>query len=217
MKQKGQVWKDHKQNEVPTYAIRRVLRVEEKHSHKIAEAALLAEKYLRKVVELTREAYSEVYEEKVRDAKIMNRKEPTDGMSISSFDNSVEIKITKPDYVYFDSTYSSMVKEKFDEYFNSFEDSEQVSLLRAMVNDLLYSPKGSVDMSKVLRLRKHRDSIQNSKKLSSNAQLFVDAVDLFDKAIRTKPGSMGIYIDVRDENGITRRIPLKYTDVWNAQ
>lgn len=213
MKQKGTTWIDHKQKEVPTYAIRKVLKVEEKHAHRVADAALLAEKYLRKAVELAREAYSEVYEEKVRDAKIMNRKEPTDGMTISSFDNSVEIKITKPDNVYFDPTYASMVKEKFDEYFDSFEDSESVALLRQMVNDLLYSPKGNIDMSKVLRLRKHRENIQHSRKLSKNATLFIEAVDLFDKAIRTKPGSMGIYIDIRDENGISRRIPLKYTDI----
>lgn len=213
MKQKGPVWKDHKGQECPTYAIRRVFRTEEKHAHKIADAALRAETALRKVVELTRAAYEEVYDEKCRDAKIMNRKDPTDGMSISSFDSSVEIKITKPDNVYFDTTYSGMVKEKFDEYFNSFEDSESVALLRGIVNDLLYSPKGNVDMSKVLRLRKHRDQVQNSKKLSHKSELFIEAVDLFDKAIRTKPGAMGIYVDVKDSNGIKRRIPLKYTDV----
>ncbi|HLN56114.1 MAG TPA: DUF3164 family protein [Bacteroidales bacterium] len=213
MRQKGQVWTDHKNNEVPTYAIRRVLKVEEKHSHKIAEAALLAEKYLRKVVELTREAYEEVFEEKCKDAKIYNHKAPTEGMSISAFDNSVEIKITKPDNVYFDPTYTGMVKEKFEEYFKSFEDNDAIKFLRDLVNDLLFSPKGSVDMNKVLRLRKHRDSIQSSRKINHNATLFIEAVDLFDKAIRTKPGTMGIYIDVKDEKGITRRIPLKYTDI----
>ena len=213
MKQKGPVWKDHKGQECPTYAIRRVFRTEEKHAHKIADAGLQVEKALRKLVGLTRAAYEEVYDEKCRDAKIMNRKDPTDGMTISSFDSSVEIKITKPDNVYFDTTYSTMVKEKFDEYFNSFEDSDAVALLRGIVNDLLYSPKGNVDMGKVLRLRKHRDQVQNSKKLSHKASLFIEAVDLFDKAIRTKPGAMGIYIDVKNDNGTKRRIPLKYTDV----
>jgi len=213
MRQKGTTWIDHKKKEVPTYAIRRVLKTEEKHSHRIASAGLLVEKYLRKLVELTRDAYEEVYDEKVRDAKIMNHREPTEGMTISSFDNTIEIKITKPDNVYFDTTYSALVKEKFDEYFNSFEDSESITLLRNIVNDLLYSPRGNVDMSKVLRLRKHRDQVQNSRKLSHKASLFIEAVDLFDKAIRTKPGSMGIYIDIKDKNGTKRRIPLKYTDV----
>ncbi len=213
MKQKGTVWTDHKGNDIPTYAIRRVFKTEEKHAHKIAGAGIQVEKALRRLVEATRAAYVEVYDEKCRDAKIMNRKEPTDGMTISSFDNSVEVKITKPDNVYFDTTYSTMVKEKFDEYFNSFEDSESVALLRGIVNDLLYSPKGNIDMSKVLRLRKHRDQVQNSKKLSHKSELFIEAVDLFDKAIRTKPGSMGIYIDLRSDNGVKRRIPLKYTDI----
>ena len=212
MKQKGTMWIDHKKKEVPTYAIRKVLKTEEKHSHRIAGAGLRVEKYLRKLVELTRDAYEDVYEEKVRDAKIMNHREPTEGMSISSFDNTIEIKITKPDNVYFDTTYSALVKEKFDEYFSSFEDSESIALLRGIVNDLLYSPRGNIDMSKVMRLRKHREEVQKSKKLSHKAALFIEAVDLFDKAIRTKPGAMGIYIDIKDKNG-KRRIPLKYTDV----
>lgn len=213
MRQKGKMWRDHKGNDMPTYAINPVIRTEEKHAHRIAEAALQAEKGLRKLVELTRLAYTEVYDAKMIDAKIKNIKPPTDGMSISSFDNTVEIKITKPDNVFFDTTYTSMVKDKFDEYFNSFDDSEAVKILRDMVTDLLYSPSGRVDMNKVLRLRKHRDRIQNSKKLSTNGHLFIEAVDLFDKAIRNKPGTMGIYVDIKDVDGVKRRIPLKYTDI----
>jgi hypothetical protein len=213
MKQKGPVWKDYKGNDVPTYAINPVLRVEEKHSHRIAAAALRAEKALKEVMQLTSEAYEEVYRAKLLDAKIKENKPPTDGMSINSFDNSIEIKITKPENVVFDSTYTSLIKEKFDGYFNSFEDSEAVAFLRDIVTSLLYSPTGRIDMGKVLRLRKHRDRIQSNKKMSQNATLFIEAVDLFDKAIRTKPGSMGIYIDVKDEKGMARRIPLKYMDV----
>lgn len=213
MKQKGKVWQDHKGNGIQTWAINPVLRVEEKHSHRIADAALRVEKALRDLVDLTRKAYDEVYKAKMVDAKIKNLKQPTDGMSIASFDNTVEVKITKPDNVFFDSTYTSLVKDKFDEYFNSFEDSDAVKLLRSMVTSLLYSPSGKVDMNKVLRLRKHRDSIQNNKKQSVNSHIFIEAVDLFDKAIRTKPGTMGIYVDVKDDKGIKRRIPLKYTDI----
>jgi len=213
MKQKGQVWKDYKGNDVQTYAIRTVLKVEEKHSHRIADAALQVEKSLRKLVEVTRSAYDKVYEAKINDAKIQDHKPPTDGMSISSFDNTIEIKITKPDNIFFDTTYTSLVRDKFDAYFNSFEDNESIRILRDMVTSLLYSRSGKVDMGKVLRLRKHREQIQSSKKLSVNSQLFIDAVDLFDKAIRTKPGSMGIYVDIKDDKGVARRIPLKYTDI----
>lgn len=213
MKQKGKMWCDHKGNDMPTYAINPVIRCEEKHAHRIAEAALQAEKCLRKVVGLTRAAYAEVYDAKMLDAKIKNIKPPTDGMSISSFDNTIWIKITKPDNLFFDPTYTNMIKDKFDEYFNSFEDSEAVKILRDIVTDLLYSPTGRVDMNKVLRLRRHRDRIENSKKLQDNGKLFIEAVDLFDKAIRSKPGSMGIYIDIKDSDGNPRRVPLKYTDI----
>lgn len=212
-RQEGSVWKDHKGNEIPTYAINPVLKCEEKHSIRIAKAALETEKALRKVVSLVRAAYEEVYSAKLLDAKIKENKAPADGMTINSFDNTVEVKVTKPDSITFDSTYTSIVKEKFDAYFNSFEDSEAVQFLREIVSDLLYSPTGRIDMNKVLRLRKHRDRISNSKKLSKNASLFIEAVDLFDKAIRSKPGTMGIYISIKDENGTFRRIPLKYMDV----
>lgn len=213
MRQKGLVWTDHKGNEVPTYAISPVLKCEERHVHKIAEAAKLAEKYLAKVVSLTREAYEEVYEAKIHDAKIKGHKPPTDGMSINAFDGSISVKITKPDNVYFDTTYTAIVKEKFDEYFRSFEGSEAVEFLRDLVNDLLYSPGGNVDMSKVLKLRKYRDRLQSSRQLSKNGAIFIEAVDLFDKAIRSKPGNMGIYVDVADEHKKLRRVNLKYTDL----
>lgn len=214
MKQKGTVWTDHKGNEVPTYAINPVLKAEEKHSQRIAKAALIAEKALSDLVSLTRGAYAEIYKAKLLDAKIKEHKAPTEGMSIRAFDSSIEIKITKPDNFFFDTTYTGLIKEKFDAYFNSFgEDSEAIKFLRDIVTSLLYSPNGNIDMNKVLRLRRQRDRIQNSKKLSINSELFIEAVDLFDKAIRTKPGSMGIYIDIKDANGVNRRIPLKYTDI----
>lgn len=212
-RQEGTVWKDHKGNEMPTYAINPVLKAEERHTQRIARAALRAEKAIREVVELTRVAYVEVYNAKILDAKIKDHKPPTDGMTMCSFDNTIEVKITKPDNMSFDTTYTSLVREKFDAYFNSFEDSEAVQFLREIVTSLLYSPTGRIDMNKVLRLRKHRDRVQNSKKLSKNASLFIEAVDLFDKAIRTKPGLMGIYVTIKDEKGISRRIPLKYTDI----
>jgi hypothetical protein len=41
--------------------------------------------------------------------------------------------------------------------------------------------------------------------------MFVEAVDLFDKAIRTEPGNRLFYVDVKEGNKM-RRVALKYTD-----
>jgi hypothetical protein len=68
-------------------------------------------------------------------------------------------------------------------------------------------------MGKVLKLRKYRDRLQSSRQLSKNGVIFIEAVDLFDKAIRSKPGNMGIYVDVADEHKKLRRVNLKYTDL----
>jgi len=206
--------RDAKGNEVPTYAINPVLKIEDKHARKILKAALNAEKYLKEVVLLTNEAHSEVYSAKMKDAKIKGHKDPTDGMTINAFDGSCEVKVTKPDNLYFDNDYTAIVKGKFEDYFNSFNNnSEELILMRDIVNDLLFTTGGKLDQNKVLKLRKYRDRLTNSKRLSENAQKFIDAVDLFDKAIRTKPGSTGIYVSIRDEFGKLRPVAINYFKV----
>jgi hypothetical protein len=215
MKQSGKIWKDHAGKEIPRYAISPVLRLEDKHAHKIVEAALKAEKFLKEVTDLTRAAHEEVYAAKILDAKIKGREgKPTDGMTISSFDNTIQVKVTKPDNLTFDSTYTNLVKEKFDEYFATFDQaSPEMSFIRELVKDLLFSPGGKIDQGKVLRLRKYRDRFKNSKTRNQKAILFIEAVDIFDKAVRTKPGNTGVYVDIEDENGKLRRVALKYTDI----
>ena len=206
--------KDARGNDVPTYAINPVLKIEDKHSKKIVKAALMAERYLKEVVELTTAAHNEVYQAKMKDAKIKGNKTPYDGMTIGAFDGSSEVKVTKPDNLTFDNTYTKMVKDKFDEYFESFgKDSEGMISLRDVVSYLLYTSGSKFDQNKVLKLRKYRDRLLNSKRLSQNSQIFIDAVDLFDKAIRTKPGNMGIYVSARDESGKMQPIALSYFKV----
>jgi hypothetical protein len=215
MKQSGKIWKDHSGKEIPRYAISPVIRLEDEHANKIAKAALRAEKCIKEVVELTNAAHESVYSAKILDAKIKGRdRKPYDGMTISSFDSSIQVKVTKPDNLTFDSTYTELVKEKFDEYFATFDQaSPEMSFIRELVRDLLFSPGGKIDQGKVLRLRKYRDRFKNSKTRNQKAVLFIEAVDIFDKAIRTKPGNTGIYVDVLDENGKLRRVALKYTDI----
>lgn len=215
MKQTGKIWKDHAGHDIPRYAINPVLRIEDRHANKIADIALKVEKLLRELVELTRAAHEEIYAAKTLDAKIKGRdRTPYDGMTISSFDNSIQVKITKPDNMTFDNTYTNLVKEKFDEYFATYDtQNPEMDFIRKMIQGLLFSKGGNIDQGKVLRLRKLRDDLKRTKTRNHKAALFIEAVDIFDKALRTKPGSTGIYVDVNDENGKPRRIPLKYTDV----
>lgn len=214
MKQKGTMWVDAKGNQIPTYAINPVLKVEEKHSQKIARVALRIEKGLAELTELMNDAHAEVYDAKVKDAEMKNNKTPSDSMTINSFDNSIEVKITKPDVMYFDNTYTELVKQKFEEYFNSLNaGNEQALFFKDLVQDLLFTSGGRLDSSKVLKLRKYRDQIAGSAKLRVKGQLFIEAVDLFDKAIKNKPGNTGIYVSVADDSGKLRRVALKHTDL----
>ncbi len=214
MKQKGKIWKDATGSEVATYAINPVLKLEERYAHKIANKALMAEKYLKELDELITEAHGVIYEAKVKDAEIKNNKKPADGMTIHSFDETVEVKITKPNSMYFDNDYTNIVKEKFDAYFGSLNSTNETGIfLKDLVSDLLMTSGGRLDNSKVLKLRKYRERLAKNKKIK-NAALFVDAVDTFDKAIRTKKGNTGIYVYVADEvGGKRRKVATKYQDV----
>lgn len=167
MRQTGKIWKDHSGNAVPRYAISPVLRLEDRHANKIADVSLKVEKLLREVVELTRVAHEEIYAAKILDARIKGRDgKPTDGMTIASFDSTIQVKVTKPDNLTFDNTYTSLVKDKFEEYFATFDQaSPEMSFIRELVRDLLFSPGGRIDQGKVLKLRKYRDRFKNSKKI----------------------------------------------------
>lgn len=215
MKQEGTIWKDGKGNEMPTYAINPVLKVEEKYSHRIARVALRIEKSLEELNELTTIAHNEVYEAKVKDANIKGNKIPTEGMTLNSFDNTIEIKITKPDCMYFDNNYTEMVKQKFDDYFAGLNAGNDMAIfLKDLVNDLMFTSGGKLDSSKVLKLRKFRDRINSNEKLKAKGMLFIEAVDLFDKAIKNKPGNTGLYVSIAENPGEKkRRVALKYTDI----
>lgn len=215
MKQKGDIWVDARGNTMPTYAISNVLKLEEKHAQRIAAAALKVEKALQAVEDAKAKAYNEIRDAKIADAKMKGNATAIDGFTFTSFNSKIEVKITMPDNMYFDGTYTEIVKQKFDEYFKSFgSENEVVTFLRDLVNNLLFTSGGRLDMSKVLNLRSMRDRVNEEKKLSVNKQLFLEAVDLFDKAIRKKPGNSGLYVSVYDEEKQKmRRVALKYTDL----
>jgi len=117
--------------------------------------------------------------------------------------------------MYFDNTYTELVKEKFDEYFSSLNAGNETAVfLRDIVNELMFTSGGKLDSGKVLQLRKYRDRVAGNDKLRQKGMPFVEAVDLFDKAIKNKPGNPGLYISVSDKPGEKkRRVALKYTDI----
>ncbi|OQY03226.1 MAG: hypothetical protein B6I20_05465 [Bacteroidetes bacterium 4572_117] len=214
MRQKGTTWTDANGKEIPTYAINPVLKIEEKSVHKIARIALRAEKALQDLIEAATESHALVFDAKIKDADIKGHKHPSGGLTINSFDNTIEVKITKPDTMYFDNTYTKLVKQKFDEYFAGLNaGNETAAFLKDLVNEMMFTSGGKLDNSKVLKLRKYRDRIAGSK-MRIKGKAFIEAVDLFDKAIKNKPGGTGIYVSVCDKPGDKkRRVALKYTDV----
>jgi Protein of unknown function (DUF3164). len=217
MKQKGKVWTDGSGKQLDTWAINPVLKVEEKHAQRIAGCALKAEKALKELNEAVDDAQQEVYEAKLKDAQVKDYKRMpnVESLSFSAFDKTVRVDIKKSERLTFDKTYVSIVKAKFDEFFAVFDkdekDSKKFAFLRDMVNSLLFKNSDDLDQTSVSVIRSHKVMAERNK--IPGWELFVEAVDLFDKAIRKEPGNRLYYVDVAEENGKMRRVALKYTDI----
>jgi len=137
-----------------------------------------------------------------------------DSLTFKAFDKSVGVDIITTKRLVFDKTYVGIVKAKFEEFFAVFDRDEtaskKFSFLREMVNSLLFKGSGDLDQTSVNEIRSHKATAERTK--VPGWELFVEAVELFDKAIRTEPGNRLFYVEVADEHGKMRRVALKYTD-----
>jgi len=213
MKQQGKNWKDGKGQEIPTYAISPVLQMEEKHSQKIAKLALIAEKNLQTLVDAMLAAYDEIAEAKLAEAKMKGNKGNNAAMTINSFDGEIEVKITKPSSLSFDTYTLGLIQEKITEYLDGLNATNEMAVfLKNLIGDLLKKSGGDIDQTKLSKLRKHVAEIKETPNLAKKAKPLIEAVDLFDKASRTRTGKTGLYVQVPDETG-KRKVSLKYTDL----
>ncbi|SDC53489.1 hypothetical protein [Williamwhitmania taraxaci] len=215
MKQKGKTWTDATGRSVDTWAINPVLKVEEKHAQRIADLGLKAEKALKSLNKAVDDAQQEVYQMKLKDAHIKDysRMPTPNSLTFSTFDKTATVDIITTKRLVFDKTYVNIIKAKFEEFFAVFDKDEiaskRFSFLREMINSLLFKSSGDLDQTSVNEIRAHKATAERTK--VPGWELFVEAVELFDKAIRTETGNRLFYVEVA-EGGRMRRVALKYTD-----
>lgn len=217
MKQKKFPWIDESGRPYDNWAVSPVRRAEERNAQRVADAALKAEAALKALNEAVSRAQVEVFEAKLKDAQVKeyNRMPVPESLTFTAFDKSVKVDIKAGKRLTFDKSYVSMVKAKFEDFFAVFDKDEpaskKFSFLREVVNSLLFKSNGMLDQTSVNEIRSHKANAERAK--IPGWELFVEAVDLFDKAIRTEQGNRLIYVDVKGESGNMRRVALKYTDV----
>lgn len=215
MKQKGSEWVNADGREIPTYAINPVQKIEEKHCQKIAVLAKKAEKALQDLYDSACIGYDEVFFAKVKEADMRELKTPRDGFSINSFDYTIQVQYTKPKKSYFDSTMVAMVKEKFSAFLSSLTaGNDTADFLKQLIQELLFTKNGELDSSNVLGIQQYAKEIRTGTKKIKNKELFLEAIDLFESALRKKPGNPGLYIHIAENPGEKKRkVALKITDI----
>lgn len=215
MRQKGTTWIDAEGNKIPKKHIKRVLKREEYHAQKILRQALLVEKELKKLASMAVDGYKDIYNEKMKTIVGEDDKVHTNfqSMTFTAFDESAEVKITKPKVFSFDNTYTEEIKKLFKEYFDSLSgESETAMFMKELVNGLLYTSGGNIDYSKVLLLRSQKAELMKSDRMAKKAEKFIEAVDLFDQAVKKKSGKTGLYITAKNADGKERRVSTKHSD-----
>ena len=211
-KQVGKIWTDANGRRIERDIISPAVRVEERNAQRVATLALRAEKALEQLNAAIDKAQDEVFEAKLKEAQIFERRLPTpDSMLFSAFDKSILVDIRTSRRLVFDKTMVGLIKMKFEEFFSEFDKddkgSARMAFLRQLVNSLLYKGSGDLDQTSVNEIRSHKDTAKRMK--FEGWEKFVEAVDLFDKAIRTEPGNRHFYVDVKDDGGRMRRVALK--------
>jgi hypothetical protein len=216
MKQKGKVWINSEGKTIDNWAINPVLKIEEKHAQRVGALALAAEKALKALNEAVDLAQTEVFEAKLKDAAIKeyNRVPKPESLTFSAYDRSISVDIKTTRRLIFDKTFVSIVKAKFEEFFTLFDadqkESVKFAFLREIINSVLFKSNGEIDQTSVNELRSAKATAMRTK--IAGWELFVEAVDIFDKAIRIEPGNRLYYVEVA-ENDKMRRVALKYTDI----
>jgi len=215
MRQKGSEWINADGREVPTYAINTVLKIEEKHCQKIAVLAKKAEKTLQDLYDCAYSGYDEVLEAKVKEANMRDLKTPREGFSINSFDYTIQVQFTKPKKSYLDPVMVSMVKEKFSAFLSSLNaGNDTADFLKQLVQDLLFTKNGELDSSNVSNIQQYANEIKKGSKKIKNKEMFLEAIELFNSALRKKPGNPGLYIYLSENPGEKKRqVALKITDI----
>lgn len=210
MKQKGKMWKDSDGVEIPVYAINTVMKVKEQWAHKIADKALKAEKALQEYIDTVNESLEPI-EDAIRKDAEMKGLMIRETVNIASFDGSVVVKVTKPTIVYFDKTYQSAVREKFENYVEGLQgDNENALFVKDLINALLQKSAGQMNKADVEVLQSYRTRLQENEKLAKRHKEFIEAVNLLEKSILKKKGNMAVSVEIATETGM-RKVQTKHT------
>jgi tRNA nucleotidyltransferase/poly(A) polymerase len=121
-----------------------------------------------------------------------------------NFDRSVKVEVSIADRIDFDDLTITACKDKLDEFLDQNLDSKQ-EFVKQLVTDAFSTSRGKLDAKKVMSLLKYRTKIKSD--------LFQEALNLLESAIRRPDSRTYFRIWERDKSGEYKLIDLNFSSI----
>lgn len=201
-KSTDQFWEDETGTKIPYSRTTKSERYNEIASAGIVKAAknlnadLLA--FKEKLNNTCQEVYSKYMTEKGNDKKGKGN------FNWFNFDRSIKIEVSINDRIEFDDLGITACKDKLDEFLGGNVESKD-DAVKALIMDAFNNTKGKLDAKKVMNLLRYRGKIKH--------QLFQEALNLLESAIRKPDSKTYFRIWVKDELGKFNNIDLNLSSI----
>lgn len=183
-------WYDETGQEIPSYRITKLEKMNERSSNRLLKKAKLVNKQLSELKELMRALSKDAFDMTMKEKGILNPK--TKGnYTWYNFNRTIKIEVNIHESIKFDDLIIAAAKEKFDQFLNQNITSEN-EFVKQMILDAFETQRSNqLDTKRVLALSRYESKIKN--------KLFSEAVKLISESIR-RPNSKSYYrIWVKDE------------------
>lgn len=201
-KSTDQFWLDETGTKIPYNRINKSERYNEIASAGIAKAAMALNADLiafkEKVKNSCQKAYDLYMSEKGSDKKSKGN------FNWFNFDRSIKIEVSINDRIEFDDLGIIACKDKLDEFLGGNVESKD-DAVKALIMDAFNNTKGKLDAKKVMNLLRYRSKIKH--------QLFQDALNLLEGAIRKPDSKTYFRVWVKDEAGQYKNIDLNLSSI----
>lgn len=195
-------WVDETGTLIPYARTNKSERFNEVASAGIAKAALSLNADLTAFKEKLKNTCDKVYELYMREKG--NDKKGKGNFNWFNFDRSIKIKASINDRIEFDDLGITACKDKLDEFLGGNVESKD-DAVKALIMDAFNNTKGKLDSKKVMNLLRYRSKIKN--------QLFQEALNLLEGAIRKPDSKTYFRIWIKDEAGQYKNIDLNLSSI----
>ncbi|MCO5253388.1 MAG: DUF3164 family protein [Bacteroidetes bacterium] len=202
-KQSDPFWEDETGNKIPTNRLTDLEKLSERVAVKLHKEAVKINEGLKKFKEEVIALCDQVYEASLEDTQTSgkNRK---GNFTLFNFNRTLKIEVSISERIEFDDLTIQACKEKLDDFITSNTTGVD-DFMRTLILSAFEKTSGSLDVKKVLTLRKYRDR--------TRSPLYKEAMDLLDKAIRRPDSKRYFRVFARNEEGKYELIDLNFSSI----